>query len=84
MALKRSYRERLRQAVPGLGFVYLELNSAVAERPGHFMPASMIDSQFAILESPHGESLTLVLDASRQDVPQLAVTIDEWWRRPPD
>ncbi|ACO78905.1 gluconokinase [Azotobacter vinelandii CA] len=85
-ALKRSYRERLREAVPGLGFVYLELTPAVAarrvaERPGHFMPASMIDSQFATLEAPHGEPLTLVLDASRQDVPQLAAAIDAWWRR---
>ena len=85
-ALKRSYRERLRKAVPGLGFVYLELTPSVAarrvaERPDHFMPASMIDSQFATLEAPHGEPLTLVLDASCQDVPQLAAAADEWWRR---
>jgi gluconokinase len=56
-ALKRRYRETLRQAVPELGFVFLELTPQEAEkrvlaRPGHFMPASLIDSQFAALESP--------------------------------
>ncbi|NHN78853.1 gluconokinase [Azotobacter chroococcum] len=85
-ALKRSYRERLRSAVPGLGFVYLELTPAVAarrvaERPGHFMPTSMIDSQFATLEPPVDEPLTLVLDASRQDIPQLATAAHHWWRQ---
>ena len=85
-ALKRSYRERLRSAVPGLGFVYLELTPAVAarrvaERPGHFMPTSMIDSQFATLEPPVDEPLTLVLDASRQDIPQLAAAAHQWWRQ---
>ncbi|GAB3467522.1 gluconokinase [Azotobacter salinestris] len=85
-ALKRSYRERLRSAVPGLGFVYLELSPAVAarrvaERPGHFMPASMIDSQFATLEPPQGEPLTLVLDAAREDIRQLATAAADWWRR---
>ncbi|MFB8828928.1 gluconokinase [Azotobacter sp. CWF10] len=84
-ALKRSYRERLRQAVPGLGFVYLELSPAVAarrvaERSGHFMPASMIDSQFATLEPPLHEPRTLVLDASDGDVQQLAATAQKWWQ----
>ncbi|SEJ60622.1 gluconate kinase, SKI family [Azotobacter beijerinckii] len=83
-ALKRSYRERLRQAVPGLGFVFLELTPVVAarrvaERPGHFMPASMIDSQFATLEPPLNEPLTLTLDASSEDVQQLAAAAHQWW-----
>ncbi len=59
-ALKRAYRDRLRRAVPGLGIVYLELTPAVAaervaQRPGHFMPATLIDSQFAALEPPLDE-----------------------------
>lgn len=63
-ALKRAYRDRLRRAVPGLGIVYLELTPAVAaervaQRPGHFMPATLIDSQFAALEPPLDEPLTL-------------------------
>jgi gluconokinase len=50
-ALKHSYREVLRSALPGLGFVFLELTPkwlpTVSHRPGHFMPATLIESQFA-------------------------------------
>ncbi|MDU9403601.1 gluconokinase [Pseudomonas sp. zfem004] len=81
-ALKRRYRETLRQAVPELGFVFLELTPQEAEkrvlaRPGHFMPASLIDSQFAALESPIGEPLTLALDATRP-IEALAETVHDW------
>lgn len=81
-ALKRRYRETLRQAVPELGFVFLELTPQEAEkrvlaRPGHFMPASLIDSQFAALESPLGEPLTLALDATRP-IEILAETVHDW------
>ncbi|BBP78963.1 gluconokinase [Pseudomonas gingeri NCPPB 3146 = LMG 5327] len=83
-ALKLRYRERLRGAVPGLGFVFLELTPAVAaervnHRPGHFMPGTLIDSQFAALESPVGEPLTLALDATRE-VAQLAQSASRWWQ----
>ncbi|WP_095108134.1 gluconokinase [Pseudomonas sp. Irchel 3E20] len=83
-ALKRSYRERLRSASPGLGFVFLELSrevaaDRVAHRPGHFMPATLIDSQFATLESPVGEPRTLALDASTHSVEQLASQATRWW-----
>ncbi|RON06492.1 gluconokinase [Pseudomonas brassicacearum] len=83
-ALKHSYRERLRSALPGLGFVFLELTpevaaDRVAHRPGHFMPSTLIASQFATLESPVGEPLTLVLDASTQTVEQLAEQANGWW-----
>jgi gluconokinase len=83
-ALKHSYRERLRSALPGLGFVFLELTpevaaDRVAHRPGHFMPSTLIASQFATLESPVGEPLTLALDASTQTVEQLAEQANGWW-----
>ncbi|MCG8294743.1 MULTISPECIES: gluconokinase [Pseudomonas] len=81
-ALKRRYRDTLRTAVPTLGFVFLELTPQEAEkrvlaRPGHFMPASLIESQFAALEAPHGEPLTLALDATRP-VAALAEAVDAW------
>ena len=81
-ALKRRYRETLRAAVPGLGFVFLELTPAeagrrVSNRPGHFMPASLIDSQFATLESPRGETLTLALDATHS-IAELAEETCVW------
>ncbi len=56
-ALRFSYRERLRRAVAApLGFILLELaRDALAQRmhdrPDHFMPASLLDSQLATLES---------------------------------
>ncbi|MCO7577048.1 MULTISPECIES: gluconokinase [Pseudomonas chlororaphis group] len=83
-ALKRKYRERLRAATPGLGFIFLELTPAVAadrvaHRPGHFMPSTLIDSQFATLESPVGEPLTLALDASTLSVQRLAELANQWW-----
>ncbi|AHF68383.1 gluconokinase [Pseudomonas cichorii] len=82
-SLKLRYRERLREAVPGLGFVFLELSKEVAtdrcaHRPGHFMPASLVDSQFAALEPPHGEPRTLVVDAT-QSVDAIGKQAAAWW-----
>lgn len=60
-ALKRVYRERLRQAAGGeLSFVYLDgskelLTRRMGERKGHFMPTSLLESQFQTLEVPTGE-----------------------------
>ena len=49
-ALKRSYRDQLRQAAPDLRFVFLDLDKSEARRRielrGHFFPAHLIDSQF--------------------------------------
>ena len=83
-ALKKKYRDHLREAAPGLGFVFLELTREVAadrvsHRPGHFMPASLIDSQFAALESPTNESLVLTLNAAQMNVKQLASAARDWW-----
>ncbi|MFI0860575.1 gluconokinase [Streptomyces smyrnaeus] len=54
-ALKRSYRDRLRAAAPGVVFVHLAGDRALigrrmAERADHFMPVALLDSQFATLE----------------------------------
>jgi gluconokinase len=83
-ALKLKYRERLRQAVPGLGFVFLELSKDMAtercaQRPGHFMPASLVDSQFATLEAPYGEDRTLVVDAT-QPIDAIGKQAAAWWK----
>jgi len=83
-ALKRRYRNVLRAAVPGLGFVFLQLSpevaaERVAHRPGHFMPASLVDSQFLDLESPVGESGVLAVSA----VDPLVLIVEKavaWWR----
>ncbi len=82
-ALKQRYRDSLRHAVPHLGFVFLELSreeaiERVAHRSGHFMPASLVDSQFHDLESPVGEARVLAVHAL-DPVPTLADQIAAWW-----
>ena len=54
-ALKRKYRDQLRRHCPQTEFVHLSGSPEViaarqASRPGHFMPASLMASQFATLE----------------------------------
>lgn len=54
-ALKRAYRDRIRAAAPDTVFVHLHgsrelMGARMAARPGHFMPTSLLDSQFATLE----------------------------------
>ncbi len=68
-ALKRAYRDRLRLASRHIRFVFLEVGrdiaaARVASRKGHFMPASLIDSQFADLEVPAAEEGAVKIDAT--------------------
>ena len=56
-ALKEAYRRRLLKGVDGSCVVYLEGSKAliaarVAARKHRYMPASLLDSQFATLEPP--------------------------------
>jgi gluconokinase len=65
-ALKRAYRDRLRR--PEVLFVYLslprsELERRMATRRGHFMPASLLDSQLAALEPPDTDESALRVEA---------------------
>ncbi|GCD91424.1 gluconokinase [Nocardioides sp. LS1] len=69
-ALKRSYRDHLRRHVPDLGFVHLEGSHEViarrqASRPGHFMPASLLASQFATLEPLEADERGIVVDVDQ-------------------
>lgn len=66
-ALRRAYRDRLRGWVPGLSVVHLagapELIAArQGAREGHFMPPSLMASQFATLEPPGADEEALILD----------------------
>jgi gluconokinase len=68
-ALKRSYRERLAEAAGRpLLFVLLDasretLAARLATRRGHFMPASLLDSQLATLERPGAAENAIVVSA---------------------
>jgi gluconokinase len=65
-ALKRAYRDRLRQA-GDIQFIYLRgsrqlIASRLADRKDHFMPASLLDSQLATLEEPAADEGAWVVD----------------------
>jgi gluconokinase len=66
-ALKRSYRDVLRARAGELRFVYLRgsralLAERLAGRRGHYMPASLLDSQLATLEEPSPDEGAWVCD----------------------
>ena len=67
-ALKRSYRDLLRSVGDEeLRFVYLAgsralLATRMANRRGHFMPPSLLESQLAILEEPSPDERAWVCD----------------------
>ena len=56
-ALKQSYRDILHGGRAGVRFVYLRgdatlIRARLDERRGHYMPASLLESQFGALEEP--------------------------------
>ncbi|MGW0825679.1 gluconokinase [Streptomyces sp. NPDC002845] len=68
-ALKRSYRDRLRAAAPGLVFVHLTgdrelIEDRIAHRQGHFMPTALLDSQFATLQPLESDEPGVPVDIS--------------------
>lgn len=67
-ALKQAYRQRLAEDVPGVRWVYLHLDRDAAHarlmsRPDHFMPATLVESQFTALEPPTAAEGALTVDA---------------------
>lgn len=75
-ALKRRYRDLIRSEAGGpVCFVHLAGSRAViaarmATRTGHFMPTTLLDSQFAALEPPEPDewALTVELDQPQADM----------------
>lgn len=71
-ALKRIYRDRIRKAAGyPVTFVHLAgtralIEARMAARKGHFMPASLLDSQFQTLEPPmpDEQAVTVSIDNS--------------------
>lgn len=71
-ALKAAYRELLQGGDPRVQFVHLTGPRAVIEerlkaRRGHFMPATLLDSQLATLEPPT-DALTFSLEKSSKEI----------------
>lgn len=66
-ALRRIYRDQLRAHRDDLAFVHLHgerelIARRQATRPGHFMPAALLDSQFATLEPLDPDEHGIVVD----------------------
>ena len=64
-ALKRAYRDRIRAQAGEVCFVFLDGEFALIEqrmrqRPGHYMPAGLLDSQFRTLEPPQADETDVI------------------------
>ncbi|XUK63267.1 Gluconokinase [Plantibacter sp. RU18] len=69
-ALKRVYREAILAEAPDVRFVLLHgsrevLGRRMEGRTDHFMPASLLDSQFALLEELDADEPGFVVDIDR-------------------
>jgi len=65
-ALRRVYRDALRDGHGDVRFVFLEgskdlIATRLAKRKNHFMPPSLLDSQFATLEPPGADEAPLTV-----------------------
>ncbi|MGB9989192.1 gluconokinase [Pseudoduganella rhizocola] len=66
-ALKRRYRDLLREADPALQFVHLSgprglIAARMQQRVDHYMPPALLDSQLDILEALEDDEAGMVLD----------------------
>lgn len=68
-ALKRAYRDRIRAGAGGpVRFIHLTgsrdlIATRMAARTGHYMPLTLLDSQFATLEPPGpDEAISIAID----------------------
>ncbi len=64
-ALKRVYRERIRAQAGDVCFVFLDgdfelIDQRMRQRPGHYMPAGLLDSQFRTLEKPQADETDVI------------------------
>ena len=69
-ALKRRYRDQLRRHCASVEFLHLSgtpdvISKRQASRPGHFMPASLLASQFATLEPLEPDERGVVIDVDQ-------------------
>jgi beta-N-acetylhexosaminidase len=68
-ALRRSYRDAIRDKAPDAVFLHLHgskdvLGARLEGRSGHFMPAALFDSQLATLEPLDADEAGFVIDIS--------------------
>lgn len=71
-ALKKSYRTILNSGDAHVVFVYLKgsknlILERIYKRKAHYMPAALLDSQFAALEEP-GKGLAVSIEATPEEI----------------
>ena len=81
-ALKRAYRDIIIGDRPDVGLVHLKgsrelIGQRLAARKGHFMPAALLDNQFATLQEPAAEERAITVDVGEAP----AAIVDEIVRR---
>lgn len=70
-ALRRRYRDLLRDACPALRLVHLAgseslVRTRLEARRGHFMPPALLPSQFRTLEPPDADEHAIVVDVAAE------------------
>lgn len=80
-ALRRAYRDTLREADPHLRLAWLDaspqrLRRRLEQRSGHFMPPFLLDSQLQTLEEPQDDEEALHLDAGAAPDVLVAAILD--------
>lgn len=82
-ALKRGYRDRLRTARAPIRLVHLSgskalLAARIAARTAHFMPAALLDSQFAALETPGADEAAFTVSVANSPDAIMATLLAEF------
>lgn len=83
-ALKQSYRDIL-AVDPHVHFVYLKgsydlFRARLLKRPGHFMPLSLLESQFRTLEEPK-KAITVDANLTPEKIAEEVLEVDKIFRR---
>jgi gluconokinase len=79
-ALKRRYRQAISGDSPQVCFIYLHgsrdlIAQRLAHRLDHFMPASLLDSQFAALEEPGPDENAIRIEIGRKPADAVAAIL---------
>ena len=79
-ALKRRYRDLLREGDPHLRLVYMQgdpalLAQRIGARKDHYMPPSLLGSQLAALEVPAADEEPIVVDVDTPTIEQTRLVL---------
>ena len=83
-ALKRAYRDQLRGLVPGVEFLFLHgtfdtIMARLSQRKGHYMPSSLLETQFQTLEVPTADEGDVVPISLTLSTEQMVAQLRPRW-----